>query len=72
MLKSYQDWPISAQLFWSEQRQTTHAAEQLIRQSQLEVRQGDEARDGDDQNGEDGSEWTESGGSSIVGDDSSA
>ena len=28
VLKSYQDWPVSAQLFWSEQRQTAHAAEQ--------------------------------------------
>ena len=56
MLKSYQEWPVSAQLFWSEQRQIAHAAEQLNGQQRLEVRPAEEAGDGGDQNGEDGSE----------------
>ena len=56
MLKSYQDWPPSAKLFWTEQRQNAHAAEQLIQRNRLEVMQGVEARDGGGQNVEDDSE----------------
>ena len=56
VIKSYQEWPVSTQLFWSDKRQTAHAAEQLNRQRRLEVRQAEEADDSGDQNGKDGSE----------------
>ena len=71
MIKTYQEQPVSAQLFWSDQRETDHAAEQLNRQQRLEGRQAEEAGDGGDQNGENGSEQTESVGSTLLGDDSS-
>ena len=54
--QAYQEWPVSAQLFWSDQRETAHVAEQLNRQRRLEQRHLEEAGDGGDQNGDDGSE----------------